>query len=176
MPVSSIARLPPRNEIIPLVQHYVNNIHVLCPFIPEARIFSSVSAVCEDNSSYAEPFDHWVTLMVVAVSLASLSIQRGDKRYQEAVRFASAALEWIEFVVHPGSARGVQAILLLVLYAMWDPQHFNSWCLIGVASRLMVDLGLHQAKTRELTPDGDVKRSHSESQLWIFQSVYVLDR
>ena len=164
--------LPQRYEVTPLVEHYLENIHVLYPFLLESKIFQSIDAVYQENGRHALPIDHWTIRLVLATANASLSRERGDSKYQDAVRHAVAALEEIETVVHPGSIVGIQSILQLVLYATLDPCHFNSWYLVGVASRVMVDLGLHQLPPEELR----LKHSEPDMRSRVYDSVYALDR
>ena len=164
--------LPQRYEITPIVEHYLENIHILYPFLSEGKLFQSIDAVYQDNGRHALPIDRWTVRLVLATANASLSRERGDSKYQDAVRHAVAALEEIENVVHPGSIVGIQSILQLVLYAALDPCHFNSWYLVGVASRVMVDLGLHQLPPEELR----FKHSEPDMRSRVYDSVYALDR
>ena len=164
--------LPQRYEVTPLVEHYLENIHVLYPFLSEGKLFQSIDAVYQDNGRQALPIDHWTIRLVLATANASLSRERGDSKYQDAVSHTVAALEEIEAVVHPGSINGIQSILQLVLYATLDPCHFNSWYLVGVASRVMVDLGLHQLPPEELR----LKHSEPDMRSRVYNSVYALDR
>ena len=164
--------LPQRYEVTPLVEHYLENIHVLYPFLLESKIFQSIDAVYQENGRHALPIDRWTIRLVLATANASLSRERGDSKYEDAVRHAVAALEEIETVVHPGSIVGIQSILQLVLYATLDPCHFNSWYLVGVASRVMVDLGLHQLPPEELR----LKHSGPDMRSRVYDSVYALDR
>ncbi len=172
MPKFPAKELRPRYAITPLVQHYVENIYVLYPFLSETKIFSSLDALYQDQGNYASSIDRWTVRLVLAVSLASLSRRRGDAQYQEALYHASVALGCAETVLQPGSIVGVQSILLLVLYATLDPQHFKSWYLIGVASRAMVDLGLHQ----DSTSPKQVPIAEADLRRRVYHSVYVLDR
>lgn len=172
MPVFTTEALPPRYAITPLIQHYIDNIHVLYPFLSEVKLFVSLDALYQNAGHHADANDHWTVRLVLAVAFASLSRRKGDGQYQDAMIHATAALEWIELVLQPGSIVGIQAILLLVLYAMLDPHHFNSWYLIGVASRAMVDLGIHQDSAEILL----VKDSEADMRRRIFRSIYSLDR
>ena len=164
--------LPRRYEITPLIKHYLDNIHVLYPFLSESKLFQSIDAVYHENGRHALPIDRWTIRLVLATAIASLSRKRGDTEYQEAVRHAVAALKEIETVVHPGSIVGIQSILQLVLYAILDPRHFNSWYLIGLASRVMVDLGLHQVPPEEAR----LKQCELDMRLRVYDCVYALDR
>lgn len=172
MPIFKVNLLPQRHAITPLIQHYLENIHILYPFLSETKLFAAIDALYQENGRYASPLDHWVTRMVLAISYGSLSRRRGDTAYQDGVRQAAGAFEYIESVVHPGSVTGIQAMLLMVLYSMLDPHHFHSWYLIGLSSRAMVDIGMHQdppAESRLRASDHDLGKR-------VFASVYALDR
>lgn len=173
MPSFAINVLPHRQSITPLIQHYIDNIHVLYPFLSETKLFAAVAAVYQkEDPGAASPMDHWTTRMLLAIALASWSRRRGDPHYQEAVRHAAGAFEHVEQVVQPGSLAGIQAMLLMVLYSMLDPHHFKSWNLIGLASRAMVDIGLHQ------DPPTDLRLKESDHQIRrrVYASIYSLDR
>ena len=164
--------LPPRYAATPIIQHYLENIYVLYPFLNEMKLFASLDAVYQDGGRYASPMDVWTVRLVLANAFASLSRRRGDTQYQNAVRHAAFAVERAETVVQPGSVRGIQAILLLAQYAMLDPLHFNSWYLIGAAARAMVDIGLHQdphVAAQARNPEIHLRRR-------VYHSIYALDR
>ena len=172
IPKFSVNEFPQRYAITHLVQHYLENIYVLYPFLSETKLFASLDALYQDGGRFAKSTDRWTVRLVISIAFASLSRQRGDAQYQEAVYHTAVALEGVETVLQPGSIVGIQAILLLVLYAMLDPHHFNSWYLIGVASRAMVDLGLHQ----DSTPPRQVPGPEFELRRRVYHSVYTLDR
>lgn len=172
MPILPTSPLPRRYAITPLIQHYLDNIHVLYPFLSETRLFISLDAMYQDEGKNADATDHWTVRLVIAIAFASLSRRREDSQYHDGICHASAAFQWSEFVLQPGSIVGIQSILLLVLYAMLDPYHYNSWYLIGVASRTMVDLGIHQ----DSTGIPQLKDSEADLRRRIYHSVYSLDR
>ena len=172
MPKITVNMLPQRHAMTPLIEHYLENVHSLYPFLSEIKLFTAIDAVSQDSGGCASPIEHWTARMVLAVALASMSRRRGDTQYQDAVRHAAGALEHAESVVHPGSIVGIQAMLLLVLYAMLDPHHFNSWYLIGLASRAMVDIGIHQDPPK----DSRLKESERDLSGRVYASIYALDR
>lgn len=171
MPKATGTMLPPRHTITPLIQYFLSNVFALYPFLSESGIFAALDAQ-RDGGLYATAMDHWTVRMVIAISLASLSRKRGDGCYSNAVLHAAEAFEHVEKVLQPGSIAGIQVLLLSVIYAMLDPHHFNSWYLIGIASRVMVDLGLHQDPPEELP----VQNSQLEKRRLVYHSVYALDR
>ena len=136
-----------------LAQNYLNDVFVLLPLFDEASFYSSVDNVYSRDVYKADPLDHWMVRIVLAIANASMSEQRGDQHYSEGVGHVCEALGYAEAVLHPGNLSGVQALTLLAQYAMLDPHHFDSWSLIGAASRAMTDLGLHQGSAKRHTYD-----------------------
>ena len=140
--------------------------------LTKPRFYASVDNVYSKDSRKADPLDHWMVRMVLAVASGSISEQRGDQHYMEGIGHVCAALEHAEQVLHPGNLSGVQALILLTEYAMLDPHHFDSWSLIGAASRAMTDLGLHQDPPKG-TP---MAKSKLELRRRVFHCIHVLDR
>ena len=172
MPICSNFPLPQRPVAMSLLDHYRQNVHILYPFLSETALLASLDLVYTNDIRSTRPMDHWVTRMMLAISLASKSRRHGDVQYQDATRHAAEALRYIETVVLPGSLAGIQAMLLLVLYSMFDPRHFRSWHLIGLASRAMVDIGMHQ------DPPRDSRSSNPQRPMAkrLYISIYALDR
>lgn len=174
LPQGTTKALPPRNVATQLTQHYLNNVFTMLPCFDEASFYASVDKVYARNPGVqlAEAQDHWIVRLVLAIGSASMSEQRGDNHYLEGIGHVSAALEYSEAVLHPGAISSVQALLLLTEYAMVDPHHFDSWSLIGAASRAMVDLGLHQDPPK----GAQMSKGHLELRRRVYHCVYALDR
>lgn len=172
MPSSSGLTLPPRDIATGLVQSCIAKVLILYPVISDTALFGSLESVYQHGGRFSSPWDRWCVRMVLAIAYMCHSRAHGDLHYRNAVSHASVALEHRESVIQPGSMTAVQAILLLVVFSMLDPSHFSCWYLVGVASRVMVDIGLHQDPTEDVR----VKRSHLESRRCVFYCVYTLDR
>jgi hypothetical protein len=172
LPAGMNKALPPKYSATPLVQHYLNNFFVLLPVFDEASFYASVDAVYHADPEMATAFDHMTVRMVLAISCLSLSEQRGDTHYSDAVGHVTAALEYAEDVLHPGFINSIQVLVLLVEYSMLDPHHFDSWTLIGAASRAMVDLGIHQDPSKS----AGVSKAKLELRRRVYWCVYSLDR
>jgi len=169
MPRYSSNTLFPREHARALVQQCLDEVLNLYPIFTATAVYGSFEAVYQRAPT---PLHWWNTCMILAIALASRSRVKDDALYRDAVRHASSALEHAESVLQPGSVAGLQAILLLVIYSMLDPSHFNSWYLIGVASRVMVDIGVHQEPAEDLR----VNKSQLILKRRIFHCVYTLDR
>lgn len=172
LPRFSSKALPPRYEATTLIQHYFDNIFVQLPFFTETAFWTSVDAVYQDAGRFAKPFDHWSLRMVLAIASASMSHQRLNNNSQRAMSLVSAALDYAEDVLRPGSMLGIQAVLLLAQYSLVDPEHFRQRFLVGMTARLMVDLGLHQDPPVEVFPDQD----RLDQRRRLFYCIYSLDR
>ena len=172
MPRYSEPALPSRDIARGLIQKCINEVLVLYPVFSDTATFGSFEAVYQHPGYASTPLHWWNTCMVLAIAYISQSHAKDDAMYQKAVRLASSALESAESVIHPGSVAGLQAIILLVIYSLLDPSHFNSWYLIGVASRVMADLGLHQEPAEDLR----IKESQLMLRRRVFYCIYTLDR
>ena len=172
LPSGMKKELPPRHVATALVQNYVQHVQVLVPILEETSLYPSLNNVYDPHPHQASANDHWTVRMVLAIASAGLSQQRGDTHYADAVGHICAAIEYAEAVLHPGSIWSIQAMLLLVVYAMVDPNHFDSWTLIGAASRAMVDIGLHQDPSKS----AQTQRAKLELRRRVYYCVYVLDR
>jgi hypothetical protein len=175
LPPGFVTPLPPRNEAMITIRHYFENFFVMYPFFEESSFYASIDAVYNSETSRnptASPFDHFSVRLVLAIAHSGRMEQRGDSNYMAAIGHVSAALVHAEHVLRPGSIASVQAMLLLHEYSMIDPHHFDSWGLIGAASRAMVDLGLHQDPPRSAS----ISRAKLELRRRVFWCVYGFDR
>ncbi|KAE8387869.1 fungal-specific transcription factor domain-containing protein [Aspergillus alliaceus] len=172
IPKLSPQPLPARHEITPLLQHYFDNLFTQMPFFSETNFWTSVDTVYQAGGRFAKPSDHWFLRLVLAIASASMSLQTGDSSHQRALSLISGALPSAEDVLRPGSILGIQAILLLAQYSLFDPKHFRMWYLIGMAARALVDLGLHQDPPAEVLPADE----QLDMRRRVFHCVYCLDR
>lgn len=172
LPVFERNSLPARYATVSLTQHYLDNIFTLFPFFSETTFMASLSLVYSEDGRFARPYDHFILRMVLAISAASKSRRSVDQNAIDSVRHASAAIGLAETAINPGSIAGVQALLLLTQYSLFDPVHFSCWDLVGVASRVMVDLGIHQEPAADLR----ISKDELEMRRRVFYCVFALDR
>jgi hypothetical protein len=159
LPQGLTKALPARFAANPLIQHYLNNIYTILPVFEEATLYSSVDAIYQPGDT-ATSWDRWTVRMVLAIASLSQSESRGDTFYSDAVGH------------HPGYITSIQALVLWTIYATMDPHHFDSWTLIGAASRAMVDLGIHQDPSKNVA----ISKAKLEIRRRVYWCVYSLDR
>jgi hypothetical protein len=171
--LSPTVKLPPRHAVMQASERYFNGVFGLLPFFSETEFITSLSRVYQDAASTpVAPLDFWYVRLVLAISYATQSRGSDDDNGQQAFRHMAAAMQLAEHVLRPGIIGGVQALLLLVQYALVDSTTFDVWYLIGMAARLVVDLGLHcdpAAETRISREDLNMRRR-------VFHTTYALDR
>ncbi|KAL4950491.1 fungal-specific transcription factor domain-containing protein [Aspergillus filifer] len=169
---SSAGPLPSRPEISPLIQRYFDTFYTQLPFFHETTFWASVDSVYQNGARFAKPFDHWIVRLVLATAFGSLSSISMDDNHRKALSLIQDALQFSEDVLRPGSLVGIQAMMLLAQYSLIDPTHFRTWYLVGMAARVLVDLGLHQdhhAEAVTSVEQQDLRRR-------VFHCVYSLDR
>lgn len=173
IPTFAHCDLPPRSTTSHLIDHYFENVHVLLPFFSETEFMSSLSRVYQERMAVnVTPFDMWCVRLVLAISSASMCQTRGDENYSAALCHMGEAMKLAEYVIYPGSISGIQALLLLVQYAIVDPEYLDSWYIVGMAARLLVDLGLHCEPAAETR----IPKSALDLRRRIFYCTYALDR
>jgi hypothetical protein len=164
--------LPPKSTALAALRLYVENFLILLPVVEETNLYASLEEVYQETKKTATAMDHWIIRVVLAIGSAAQSQQRGDTHYSDAVGHICAALNLAEQVIHPGSIASIQAMLLLIQYSMLDPAHFDSWQLVGAASRAMIDIGLHQDPSKS----SNTPRPKLELRRRVYHCVYTLDR
>ena len=140
--------------------------------LSETAVFGALESAHQRDGRFCRAMEMWIAHLVLAIAFMSRSHYQHDSYYRDGTSHAATALRYSEDVIQTGSVAGVQAVLLLVLYAMLDPSRLNCWYLIGVASRIMVDIGLHQGSFAK----GRYGKQQSELRRRVFYSVYSLDR
>ncbi|KAK6358952.1 hypothetical protein TWF696_000124 [Orbilia brochopaga] len=163
--------LPDRDTALRLIQHYLDSIFSHYPFFDETSLFMSVHAVFRDEAT-ASARDLYICYMVLAIATVSISKGADATAKLRAAGYVTAAVGHSRQILVPYSTIGIQATLLLIQYALLEPSTYNPWYLIGVASRIMIDLGLHQ----DLQKSAKQTANEAELRRRIFYSVYTYDR
>lgn len=172
VPPSVEINLPPKQVINSIIQYFMSNIYTLFPCFSETSIFTIADEIYQQDQRAIRDTDYWLFYMVLAIASTSQSTTIHDAYYDSGVEYLAKALKHGDRALVPGTVAQVQCLLLLTIYSMLDPAHFDSWHLIGVTARAVVDLGLHQDPPSSSVPD----RSVLDMRRRVFYSVYALDR
>ncbi|TWU74539.1 hypothetical protein ED733_006023 [Metarhizium rileyi] len=164
--------LPSRQVANATVQYFMTNVYCLFPCFSETSLLTILDDVyCQDDRVIRDS-DYWLLYMVLAIGSTAQSRKINDEQYVGGVDFVCRALCYADRALVPGYVTQIQSLLLLTIYSMLDPTHFDTWHLIGFTSRAVVDLGLHQDPPTSSVSD----RSALDMRRKIFYCTYALDR
>lgn len=161
--------LPSEQVARAMAQYYETNILPLYPAFSITSLYTIVDRLYQENPGPLRSSEYWLFWMVLAISSAAQSRSMQDENYLNALEFVARALPHADRALTPGYATQLQSLLLLTQYSMLDPAHFDSWHLIGITCRAVVDLGFHQ--DLPFFPQSDL-----EARRRTFYCVYALDR
>jgi hypothetical protein len=164
--------VPSKQEGLSIVQYYMTNIYSLYPSFPETTLYSLLDQVYNQQDKSVKDSDYWLVFMVLAIGSTAQSQSINDNYYMHGVHFVSMALRYADRALMPGYVTQIQSLILLTLYSMLDPAHFDSWHLVGFTCRAAVDLGFHQDPPPEQMPTKD----QLDTRRKLFYCVYSLDR
>lgn len=172
IPESNQAMLPSRHVANATVQYFLANIYCLFPFFSETTLLTVLDDIYQQDQRVINDSDYWLLYMVLAIGSTAQSRNINDERYNDGVGFVAKALAYADRALAPGYVNQIQSLMLLTLYSMLDPAHFDTWHLIGFTARAVVDLGLHQDPPVSSSTD----KSSLDLRRKIFYCIYALDR
>lgn len=170
--------LPPRQTANAYIHYYLGHVYSLFPFFSETALLSVLDDAYQQQqqdqqrTTALRAADHWLLYMALAVGATAQSKSAQDDYYRSGVEFAARALQQADKALAPGYVTQIQSLLLLTLYSMLDPAHFDSWHLIGITCRAVIDLGFHQ----DPPPSSQVDKAVLELRRKTFYCAYALDR
>ncbi|KJZ78350.1 hypothetical protein HIM_02388 [Hirsutella minnesotensis 3608] len=172
IPRSGPAGMPPRPVAHAIVQYFMSNIYALLPCFSETTLLTVLDDVYQQDERVVKDSGYWLLYMVLAIGSTAQSQTINDDFYLQGVNFVSKALPYADKALSPGHVTQIQSLLLLTIYSMLDPKHFDSWHLIGFTARAALDLGFHQDPPQSSCSD----KSALDMRRKIFYCVYALDR
>ncbi|WVN90538.1 uncharacterized protein L203_105775 [Cryptococcus depauperatus CBS 7841] len=138
-----IPPLPPKSAVERLVAAYVNFVGVTGPIIHLPTLSQQLAKIREGVD--VEEEDIFVVMMVLALSTIASStfMDPPDELRACSEAFYAEAMKHLDAVFEEQSYVGLQAILLLIWYSLFNPDKGSIWFLVGLATRTCVDLGYH---------------------------------
>ncbi|EGR52154.1 N-terminal binuclear Zn cluster-containing/DNA binding domain-containing protein [Trichoderma reesei QM6a] len=165
--------LPHKSYATEIFHHFMKNMYPLFPCFSETAALNVLNDIYSQQSERViTASDHWLLYMILAIGSTMQSQHVNDDYYNLGVSFVSRALDYADIALAPGYATQIQSLLLLTQYAILDPNHFDSWLLIGFTARAVIDLGFHQDPPMSTVVD----RAALDMRRKIFYCTYALDR
>lgn len=173
VPVSTESSLPQKQYATEIFHHFMKNMYPLFPCFSETVALNVLNDIYNQQTERViSASDHWLLYLILAIGSSMQSQNVNDEYYNLGVQFVSKALDYADIALAPGYATQIQSLLLLTQYAILDPNHFDSWLLIGFTTRAIVDLGFHQDPPLSSVVD----RATLDMRRKIFYCAYALDR
>lgn len=160
-----------KQSTIELTTKYFRTVHLLYPFLHEQAHIETIDRVYASHEP--NPLEAFQVYMVLAI--ASLNLSRQCKVHLPVEGYYASAMKHVDFVCNHGSITSLQCLLLLMVYALYNPScNINIWNLNYQCLASVIDLGLQR----------DVRASSSlhisvfdqEMRTRIFWVVYTFDR
>ncbi|KAK7425555.1 hypothetical protein QQZ08_007996 [Neonectria magnoliae] len=160
------------SKIDRLVGFYFAHSHTLYPIVQRAE-FTTTLRFVRDNPQ-AEPaqsplslFRIWMVLAIGSTAYCSVSLAEEP----ESMLYYSKAMTYFEASLGYGDMVALEVIMLQVSYSFFNQLGPNTWCLVGIAARIALGMGLHTSSTYEGLPTDMAERKKR-----LFFSVYMMDR
>ena len=118
----------------------------------------------------AKPLSKFLVNMVLAIGAVEKTGTYTGDRVTHA-RYFNMATSEIGAVLADNDLNCIQALLLLVMYGINEPQSVNLWYTIGLALRLAVGIDMHR---QDAGPGPDLFQSEMRKRVW--WCVYIMDR
>ncbi|KAI9162658.1 fungal specific transcription factor domain-containing protein [Paramyrothecium foliicola] len=154
------------------VDAYFRHINRAYPFVNRSKVLRKFDTV---TSLSRRRGDTESTLLHLIMALGCTTLQRvgqvpGDTASNFDVQYAEIIQECL---VGQDEGDSMQILVLLALYALWDPQGISTWSIIGIVARQAMLSGLSRkdSEDKKHLPAIDV-----ELRCRLFWSIYVLDR
>ncbi|KAL4746724.1 hypothetical protein BDW72DRAFT_210206 [Aspergillus terricola var. indicus] len=160
-----------KQSTIELTTKYFQTVHLLYPFLHEETHMDAINWVytCQDKN----PLETFQVYMVLAI--ASLNLSRQCKVRLPVEGYYASAMKHIDYVCNHGSVMSLQCLLLLMVYALYNPScNINIWNLNYQCLASVIDLGLQ----RDVRASSSLQISmiDQEMRTRIFWVVYTFDR
>ncbi|KIW18578.1 hypothetical protein PV08_02866 [Exophiala spinifera] len=167
---------PSRSEIEMLVNLYMATTNIQMAFFDPDDIALEIDTYLRlhgTGGKYLTGKDaHQFFRISMICAIASANKARHHSAYDtESMSYYADALQCVEEVTSDVSVDALQALLLLICFAVFHPRKGDFWKLLDFACRLSVELNLH-TETNDEYEDEKIKRRRR----WIFWGLYCVER
>ena len=167
---------PSRTEIEMLIALYMSTTNQLMVFFDPEDIALEIDTYLRHHGSnvkYLTGKDaHQFFRIAMICAIASANKARHHSIYDtESMAYYAEGLQCVEEVTSDVSADALQALLLLIIFALFYPRKGDIWKLLDFACRLSVELNYHT----ETNDDYEIEKSKKKRRS-IFWGLYCVER
>lgn len=169
------AALPTGDAAASLITVYFDHSDSFSPIIRRTSFEAKLKEIRKPDpgsSDSCHPNSLFTTYMVFATAIllmsrtTSLPASRADAYFFPAKRIVSQNPN----LIHGNNFQSIENIALMVQYLLLSAKLRPAWHLLGVATRLVVELGLHKLEAHDVTTDSGIDKC------WLFWSIYSFER
>lgn len=174
MPPSRLT--PSRDEIESLVDLYLTSTNILINFVDPEDIRTEIDTFLRFHGSNnrlltgLEAYQFFRISMMCAIAAANRS-RHHPALEADAMVYYAEGLQCVGEVTSDVSVEALQALLLLILFALFYPRKGDIWKLLDFACRLSVELNYHSEPNDEFESEKSRLKRRS-----IFWGLYTIER
>ncbi|KAK8227048.1 hypothetical protein IWZ00DRAFT_366505 [Phyllosticta capitalensis] len=167
----STISLIPRHVIDIMLKNYTENYLPQSPYIDASQLYASTEKLFAKGNE--TPFDVFVVAIALAISATTLIRHDEERATSSALEFWNTAKAQLPYITDGPPLQRLRVLLLLTHYGFVNPCVVDVWRTAGAATRLAVQLQLHQ----ELSPCESDKTDFEtvDTRRKLFWATYNLD-
>jgi hypothetical protein len=148
-----------------LLDCYQRETHALFPFLK----LQSIERAINNCTSAGDPLSlDSISSMVLVLAIGALL--QSSKSYYQILALVTGAHRNMSKFTEQESNEGLQLLILLTLFSLFDAGGGSTWHLVGMATQVATSLGLHQIDNRKIF---SMTAGTGLLEFWI---TYILDR
>lgn len=156
---------------------YFTHNHKSFYMMDKVAFLNKVSTIRDFTSMDGEYEEYFIFQLYMAMAIGCTTLQRAEMLTKDeeglSDHFAFLAMKKFCNVIHSQNMETIKCLLLLGIYALFEPKGVSSWTISGLTMRLVIGLGLHRALPPRKA-QGDVAQIELRSR--VFWSAYCFER
>lgn len=158
---------------------YFTHNHKSFYMMDKVAFLNKVSTIRDFTAMDGEYEEHFIFQLYMAMAIGCTTLQRAEMLTKDeeglSDHFAFLAMKKFCNVVHSQNVETIKCLLLLGIYALFEPKGVSSWTISGLTMRLVIGLGLHRAlPPRKAQAKTDLVQVEVRSR--VFWSSYCFER
>lgn len=157
---------------------YFKHNHKSFYMMDKVAFLNKVSTIRDFTSMDGEFEDHFIFQLYMAMAIGCTTLQRAemltDEEGELSEHFAFLAMKKFRPVIRRQNIETIKCLLLLGIFALFEPKGVSSWTISGLIMRLIIGLGFNRAlgggRLKKFTP------VEAELRYRVFWSAYCFER
>lgn len=168
-------RLPPRPEVLSLLQEYLNQFNCVFPLFDQTSLMQTVENQFVTEGEEVKSKSLWSAInicMALAQRFRAMRYPHGGKEDQLSWAYLGNAMSVsTDLLLHDEGVLGLQSLLGIAIFLQGTPEPHPMSVVVAASIELLHRLGLHKEDS-----DPELNTSEREQRRRIFWIAYVLDK